>query len=364
LEILKRDHLLGLYDRLTGLIEKLPGGIQKPVLRELVPIRELFLESRSARILLLGPEGLSVPELLLAFTNGTPVHAGESDNGWRTYEIPERGHLQILDARSDVPQAHVETALTRFAPDAILLLTAPAKASGIGNVEGPDHASARAALCERDIPLFGLGPLSEKARLQAVISADREFSTRKTSVFSFGDMEEFSEALCSALPNPAKLEFARLTGARRAQAHIAGSLLKSFTAVCGVVALQPIPLADMPILTALQTLMVGLIIQTTGRKAGPRLIGEFVGALGVNIGAGFLFREGARAIVKVVPFWGNAVSGFVAGAGTYAIGRAAIAYFIEDIPITETKKLFKRLLPDKPSLSSGSDGPKPPALPE
>ncbi len=360
--ILKRDHLLGLYDRLTGLIEKLPGGIQKPVLRELVPIRELFLESRPARIMLLGPEGVSVPELLLSFTNGTPVHAGESDNGWRTYEIPERGHLQILDARSDVPQIHIETALSRFSPDALLLLTTPTPETG--PVSGPDQTSARAALCERDIPLFGLGPYSEKPRLQAFISADREFATRKTLVFSFGDMEVFSEALCSALPNPAKLEFARLTGARRAQAHIAGSLLKSFTAVCGVVALQPIPLADMPVLTALQTLMVGLIIQTTGRKAGPRLIGEFVGALGVNIGAGFLFREGARAIVKVVPFWGNAVSGFVAGAGTYAIGRAAIAYFIEDIPITETKKLFKRLLPDKKSLPGGSHGPKPPALPE
>ena len=35
----------------------------------------------------------------------------------------------------------------------------------------------------------------------------------------------------------------------------------------------------------------------------------------------------------------------VAGAGTYAVGRAAIAYFIEDIPLSESKKLFQRLLP-------------------
>ena len=82
-----------------------------------------------------------------------------------------------------------------------------------------------------------------------------------------------------------------------------------------------------------------------GKPVTARTFGEFVGALGLNIGAGILFREGARAIIKIVPIWGNAVSGMVAGAGAYAVGRAAIAYFVEDIPISETKKLFQRLLP-------------------
>ena len=132
---------------------------------------------------------------------------------------------------------------------------------------------------------------------------------------------------------------------REAQAQIAGSLLKSFTAVCGVIGLQPIPLADMPILTTLQTLMVGLIIYTAGKSVTARMVGEFLGALGLNIGAGILFREGARAIIRIVPVWGNAVSGMIAGAGTYAVGRTAIAYFIEDIPINESKKLFQKLLP-------------------
>ncbi len=71
--------------------------------------------------------------------------------------------------------------------------------------------------------------------------------------------------------------------------------------MCGVIGLQPIPLADMPVLTTLQTLMVGLIIHTTGRRIDMRLITEFLGAMGLSVGAGMLFREGARAIVKVVP---------------------------------------------------------------
>ena len=355
--------MLGLYDRLTGLIEKLPGGIQKPVLRELVPIREMFLELRPARLMLVGAEGRSAHELLLGFTSGDPVQAAESDNGWRTYEIKDRGHVQILDARSDVPQSFVETALARFAPDAIIFL----REAVLPPADCLSLVVARVALCDRVIPLFGLAlGVGERAPLSAEIAIERELASRKTAAYSEKDMDDFVEAVCAALPNAAKLEFARLTGARKAQAHIASSLLKSFTAVCGVIALQPIPLADLPILTALQTLMVGLIIQTTGRKAGPRLVGEFIAALGINIGAGMLFREGARAIVKVVPFWGNAVSGFVAGAGTYAIGRAAIAYFIEDIPLTETRKIFRRLLPGKKAIESSlrqNSGP-PPLPPE
>ena len=101
----------------------------------------------------------------------------------------------------------------------------------------------------------------------------------------------------------------------------------------------------MPILTTLQTLMVGLIIHTTGRAFSMRLVLEFLGALGLNIGAGLAMREGARALLRIIPIWGNAVSGFIAGAGTYAIGRAAIAYFIEETPITETRKIFRRMLP-------------------
>ena len=194
-------------------------------------------------------------------------------------------------------------------------------------------------------------------RLLARLSADPVLSRRVPRVLADSD-PACVEALCAALPLPAQLEFARLTNARRAQAHIAGSLLKSFSAVCGVIGVQPIPLADMPILTTLQTLMVGLIIHTTGRAFSARLVIEFLGALGFNIGAGLAMREGARALLRIIPIWGNAVSGFIAGAGTYAIGRAAIAYFIEETPISETRKIFRRLLP-----RWGRRNP-PPALPE
>jgi hypothetical protein len=118
---LNRETLLSLYDRLTQLVEKLPGGLQKPILRELVPIRELFLEQRPARILLLGAAGKSVPEFLHSVA-GIGVETGESDNGWRTYRVPDYGEILVLDAREDAPQRAFDSALLRFVPDVALLL--------------------------------------------------------------------------------------------------------------------------------------------------------------------------------------------------------------------------------------------------
>jgi uncharacterized protein (DUF697 family) len=55
-----------------------------------------------------------------------------------------------------------------------------------------------------------------------------------------------------------------------------------------------------------------------------------------------VLREGARAAAKFVPVWGNAISGAVAGAGTYAMGRAAAAFFIEGVSIGDARNIFRR----------------------
>ena len=347
---LNRDSLLSVYNRFTGLIEKLPGGLQKPILRELTPIRELFLEQRPARIMLVGSSRQNVEQILAGF-GGKDLQTCCLDNGWRTYRVERRGAIEIFDARADIPDELVAVAIARKLPDVVLFLEEEETSeSGWKQVAARYEGLA--------VPLIGITFSGASTfRLRARLSADPALSVRVPRAIADSD-PACVEAICAALPLSAQLEFARMTNARRAQAHIAASLLKSFSAVCGVIGVQPIPLADMPILTTLQTLMVGMIIHTTGRAFSMRLVMEFLGALGFNIGAGLAMREGARALLKIIPIWGNAVSGFIAGAGTYAIGRAAIAYFIEENPITETRKIFRRLLPRwrKP--------PTPPPLPE
>jgi uncharacterized protein (DUF697 family) len=84
-------------------------------------------------------------------------------------------------------------------------------------------------------------------------------------------------------------------------------------------------------------------MHVSGRAISRKAIGEFIGALGMNIGAGLVFREGARAAVKLLPGFGSAISGAIAGGATYALGRAATAYFIEGAPLPEVRTLFRKL---------------------
>jgi uncharacterized protein (DUF697 family) len=98
--------------------------------------------------------------------------------------------------------------------------------------------------------------------------------------------------------------------------------------------------------------MVAGIMHISGREMSVKLAGEFITALGANMGLGLVLREGARAGVKLLPGWGNAISGAVAGAGTYSIGQASVAYFIEGVSLPDARSLFKKKKKEPPQLKS------------
>lgn len=123
------------------------------------------------------------------------------------------------------------------------------------------------------------------------------------------------------------------------------------SALCTAVALEPIPLADFPILTTVQVVMIGAIMHVSGRPVSRKAIAEFTGAMGLNVGAGLVLREGARAAAKLLPGFGSMISGAIAGGATFALGRAAGAYFIEGIAKDEVRKLFKKVRKEKPPLA-------------
>ncbi len=140
-----------------------------------------------------------------------------------------------------------------------------------------------------------------------------------------------------------ELEAARKSPDKTAKLAVARKIIATCSAVCTTVGVEPIPLADFPILTALQLVMVGCIMHISGREITRKAIGEFISALGMNIGAGLVFREGARAAIKVLPGFGSAISGAIAGGATYTLGRAATAYFIEGVPLPEVRSLYRKL---------------------
>jgi len=142
-----------------------------------------------------------------------------------------------------------------------------------------------------------------------------------------------------------ELEAARKSPDKVAKLAVTKKIVTTCAAVCTTVGVEPIPLADFPILTTLQLLMVGCIMHVSGRTISRKAIAEFLGALGTNIGAGLVLREGARAAVKLLPGFGSAISGAIAGGATYALGRAATAYFIEEVPLPEVRNLFRKSKP-------------------
>jgi uncharacterized protein (DUF697 family) len=138
-----------------------------------------------------------------------------------------------------------------------------------------------------------------------------------------------------------ELEAARKSSSKEAKLAVTKKIVTTCTAACTTVGVEPIPLADFPILTAVQVLMVASIMRVSGREISRKAIAEFISALGMNIGAGLVFREGARTAIKFLPGFGSAISGAIAGGATYTLGRAATAYFIEGAPMPEVRLLFR-----------------------
>lgn len=127
---------------------------------------------------------------------------------------------------------------------------------------------------------------------------------------------------------------------------VSNRIVKLFSGMAAVIALTPIPVADLYVLLILQGLMVALIARLSGRDVNLKTGIEFILSLGGVTLAGFGLRTVAQQAAKFanfLPFAGSAISSTIAATGTNAIGKAAVAHFISDLPLRKTKSLFKAL---------------------
>lgn len=122
-------------------------------------------------------------------------------------------------------------------------------------------------------------------------------------------------------------------------------LNKIFSGISATVALTPIPVSDIYILLILQALLVTLIASLSGRDISLDTAKEFVFSVGGIAGAGYTFKlvaqQAAKFLNAVWPGSGSAVSSAIAAVGTSAIGKAAIAYYIDNKTMAEAKKSFE-----------------------
>ncbi len=362
--------LLHIVERLENFLGKLPETIQKPILSELTPLKELFLQQRPPRLLLTGSAKKSAPELVRIFfglTEDEPApDAPMSIFSWQEVEIGGRGTISILDARGafDSAARQIQDELNRQPADmAFFLDEAAAKARArkveienlIACLDWNGTAQAKAKVVGIAFSSTKTRPAHNHEKEEASHSQELASSLRKAlktednvfQIVSFGsekDLPDKAQDLMSILgrelPNAARIEMIRISRDRETQREVAQILVKSTTAICAAIGAQPIPLADLPILTTLQLVMVSGIMYLSGRERSLRAATEFIGAIGANVGVGMLLREGTRAVLKFFPGWGNVVCGMVAGAGTYAIGRAASAFFLEGVSLKEARQTY------------------------
>jgi uncharacterized protein (DUF697 family) len=315
---MNQSSLLHVVEKLEGLVGKLPATIQKPILSELTPLKELFLQQRAPRIVIAAGENLD--SLGIPFASGVHV--------WQDANFPGGGAMSILDARG-VDARQLEEELSRSPADVVLFVD--------DNARGPRKIDIERVERIRDC--------NANAKLVAVSEREvrmREVFGENVAALVAPEANALMSILSRELPNEARIEIIRISRDKRAQRDVAQILIKSTAAICTAIGAQPIPLADMPILTTLQLVMVSGIMYISGRERTLRAATEFVGALGANLGAGMVFREGARAILKFFPGWGNIVSGMVAGAGTYAIGRSAEVFFIEGVTLKDARRTYRK----------------------
>src|SRR4028119_647089 len=97
----------------------------------------------------------------------------------------------------------------------------------------------------------------------------------------------------------------------------------AFAVMAATIEAIPVPFATMPVLTALQVSMVGLL----GRLYGQTLTPSQAGGVASAIATGFLARAIGRELVKCIPGLGGAIAASWAAAYTWSLGEGACVYF-------------------------------------
>ena len=371
--------LLHVVERLETFLGRLPATIQKPILSELTPLKELFLQQRPPRFLFTGSHKTSLQEIvgaLFAWADSAQMRDSLiALYRWQDVNLAEKGVISILDARGadESAAARVQEELKRQAADIIFFVDDGEDTRGSRKRNLDDLIACldwnEAGPAKTKIIGLGVGLESRKARLEEALTEKPAIRHRLLQVTDFSTASDSSakqsagaqqlmSILARELPNQARIEMIRISRDREAQREVAQVLVKSTTAICAAIGAQPIPLADLPILTTLQLVMVSGIMHISGRERSLRAATEFIGALGANVGAGMLLREGTRAVLKFFPGWGNVVCGMVAGAGTYAIGRAATVFFLEGVSLKDARRTYLASR-KKPRLLTAQESEKP-----
>lgn len=379
---------------------RLPKTISLTVRKEIDKLRELIMEARSPRFVIVGRRGSGKSSLINAiFVNKVAevgsVKSMQGRGKWHDYK-DEKGTISILDTRGfgegskpemefekESAEEEIKAAINTHCPDALLFLIKAKEIdaridediqslseikSFVKEMHGynPPIVAIMTQVDELDPPDVVEPPYKDADKQKNITTAKMLLSKKIETMFSdvievipisaymrFGDngeivcdrrwnIDRLVEYLCEHVPNSAKMELAKIAKVKSVQKKVARILIGAAASIAGAIGAEPIPVADLPFITGVQVGMIIGIGYISGQELDKKTATEFMAAMGLNVGFAFGIREIARALVKFIPVAGNVISGAIAAGATWAIGEAAIAYFIDMKSPDETKQIYEK----------------------
>ncbi len=139
--------------------------------------------------------------------------------------------------------------------------------------------------------------------------------------------EALKRVLLEALPGAYRATFARVTEVTThlKELHLrhAMPVILSYSTLAATAGAVPIPFVDLLILPAIKAKMVHALAALYGQ---PMTATRFLEAA-TSLGMGLLARQAVREVAKFIPYVGSAAGAALAGASTFALGRAFCEYF-------------------------------------
>ncbi|WP_144551538.1 GTPase family protein [Peribacillus simplex] len=399
----KHEEMGSIFSFIKGQVDKLPISQSKKnkMLDQLLKLKTMTVDAREPRIALVGRRGSGKSSLINAMFGQerqyvSSVKSGTGKGKWLWYPSDAEPKIRLLDSRGlgeseapteefeeETPMDELIKAVTEEQPDVFLFLIKAKETDSrveedlkelkkLRKIVKENHHYDVPVICvvtqvdELDPPHYKLAPFDANPKKkqnidEAIALMSKRFKESEIPLLniipicSYIDFDEngnieydmrwnidlLSDYLIEALPSEAKLKTAKAMQSQFVKKKFARMIVGTFTAIAGLIGAEPIPFADFPILTGIQGLMIVVIGFIADKEINTKTASEFIAALGINVGIGLLVREGVRAAVRFIPGAGLAVSGAVAGAVTYGIGQAAIAYFLENKDIEQAKEAYK-----------------------